>query len=375
MKVPVSINGRSIQASAGDTLVEAAMSSRILIPHDCCAGQCSTCRVRVVSGSVDDRGTGQGDTVLACQARVTGAATIQFDEIPAMSRRIGTVASITPVASDVVEVIVTLNSPFKYLPGQYVNLTFPGCPPRDYSPSARLDGSISETELAFQIRRYPGGAVSSALARSIGVGTRVRISGPFGSAFLRDAREQIVLVAGGTGWAPIWSIARAALDRGYANRMTILAGALTPDALYMRRSFEWLSENGFRGLIATSDTDAGGDIRPGRPTDYLPALNAQDDVYVAGAPGLVDAVVARATDAGSRCFSDPFLPGNQMRSLGDRVMDALRVRRPAAGVLSPLPAPVQDGTQPEVRGSQQQLQDGGFLAAARALLGRRAGGV
>lgn len=373
-KVGLSINGRLIQASTGDTLVDAAMGARILIPHDCCSGQCSTCRVRIVSGAVDDRGTEQGDTVLACQARVTETAAIQFDAVPAMSQRTGTVTSVVPVASDVVELIVTLNSPYHYLPGQYVSLTFPGCPPRDYSPSPRLDGGVSDTELAFQIRRYPGGVVSSAIGSTVVSGTRVRVAGPFGSAFFRDPREKIVLVAGGTGWAPVWSITRAAFDRGLADRLTILAGALTPDALYMRSSFEWLRGRGFDRIIASCDEGASGEIRAGRPTDFLPPLGAMDDVYVAGAPGFVDAVAARATEAGARCFSDPFLQGAHMRSLGDRVMDALRARGPAQGVLSPRPQATADGVQPPVRGTERP-QAPGLLTAARALLGRRTGGV
>ncbi len=373
-KVGVSINGRFIEASTGDTLVDAAMSARILIPHDCCSGQCSTCRVRVESGTIDDRGSRQGNTVLACQARVTGAAAITFDEIPAMSRRPGVVTSVTPVSSDVVEILVTLNSPFRYLPGQYVNLTFPGCPPRDYSPAPRLDGTTSETELAFQIRRYPGGAVSSAIGASIVPGSRVRVAGPFGSAFFREPRKNIHLIAGGTGWAPIWSIARSALNRGHSERMTILVGATSPSALYMRASFDWLAGQRFSRLIATCDEGAVGDLRAGRPTDFLPALSPDDDVYVAGAPGLVDAVASKAADAQARCFSDPFLPGIHMRSLADRVIDAVRVRGPVSGnVLSPIPHPIADGEQPQVRGVRAGAP--GLLATARALLGRRTGGI
>jgi len=75
------INGRRIKASPGDTLLDAGLANRIVIPHDCCTGQCSTCRVRVYDGDVDDEGTREGDTVLACQATVSGNAVIEFDEV------------------------------------------------------------------------------------------------------------------------------------------------------------------------------------------------------------------------------------------------------------------------------------------------------
>jgi 3-phenylpropionate/trans-cinnamate dioxygenase ferredoxin reductase subunit len=56
------------------------------------------------------------------------------------------------------------------------------------------------------------------------------------------------------------------------------------------------------------------------PTDYLPELRGDDTVYVAGPPGLVDAVKAKARAAQAPCYADPFLPGTQRLSLGDRLM-------------------------------------------------------
>src|SRR5687768_6786542 len=84
------INGRKIQASPGDTLLDAGLANRIVIPHDCCTGQCTTCRVRVYDGEVNDEGTRDGDMVLACQATVSGHAVIEFDEVPLAAKRSGT---------------------------------------------------------------------------------------------------------------------------------------------------------------------------------------------------------------------------------------------------------------------------------------------
>ena len=63
------------------------------------------------------------------------------------------------------------------------------------------------------------------------------------------------------------------------------------------------------------------------PTDYLPALGAADTIYVAGPPGLVEAVKTRARDAQAQCYADPFLPGSQKLSLADRLVQMWR--RPA----------------------------------------------
>jgi 3-phenylpropionate/trans-cinnamate dioxygenase ferredoxin reductase subunit len=49
-------------------------------------------------------------------------------------------------------------------------------------------------------------------------------------------------------------------------------------------------------------------VREGRPTDYLPRLTANDVVYAAGAPAMVEAVTRIAGRTGAQCFSDPFAP-------------------------------------------------------------------
>ena len=55
MSFDLVINGKTVKANHGETLVDAGLCGWVAIPHDCCSGQCETCRVTVVSGQVDDR--------------------------------------------------------------------------------------------------------------------------------------------------------------------------------------------------------------------------------------------------------------------------------------------------------------------------------
>jgi 3-phenylpropionate/trans-cinnamate dioxygenase ferredoxin reductase component len=337
------INGHSVKANIGESLVDAGLGGWVAIPHDCCSGQCESCRVTVVSGAVDDNGTAEGRTVLACQATVAGNAEIMFDEVPETVKRSGTLTEITPVAHDVVEIAVTLAAPLVYRPGQYVRVKFSGFPARDLSPTVRFDATTGKNELIFHIRRYPGGLVSAQIGATIRPGHRVQVHGPFGHAFLREGDGPIVLVGGGTGWAPIWSLAAAARREQRHRDLIVIAGAREADGLYMRRSLDWLIDDGVRDVIATSEIDASDPILPGRPTYYLPSLGLDDTVYVAGPPGLVDGVKRKARAARARCYADPFLPGAQKMSFVDRVMQMLRGRgTPAPDILSPRPvaAPV-----------------------------------
>jgi ferredoxin len=163
----LAINGKIVKAGYGETLVDAGLSGWVAIPHDCNSGQCETCRVTVVSGRVDDRGTADKGTVLACQAKVIGNAAISFDHVPDVAKRSGQVTSITPLTSDIVEVIVALSSPIEMHPGQYLSVKFSGFPARDLSPTVRFDGASRPAELVFHIRRYPGGLVSTQIGATI----------------------------------------------------------------------------------------------------------------------------------------------------------------------------------------------------------------
>jgi hypothetical protein len=81
-------------------------------------------------------------------------------------------------------------------------------------------------------------------------------------------------------------------------------------------------------VMGTVEVGSGLGFLSGRPTHYLPSLGPEDTVYVAGPPGLVDAVKHKARSAAARCYADPFLPSVEKLSLIDRVMQMLRRPEP-----------------------------------------------
>jgi 3-phenylpropionate/trans-cinnamate dioxygenase ferredoxin reductase subunit len=342
------INGKTVKASRGETLIDAGLSGWVAIPHDCCSGQCETCRVSVMSGRVDDRGTADKGTVLACQAKVIGNAEISFESVAEVAKRSGVVTGIATLTSDIVEVIVTLASPIEFRPGQYLGVKFSGFPARDLSPTVRFDGTAGPGELVFHIRRYPGGLVSTQVGSTIRPGHRVQVRGPFGSAYLRDGDGPLVLIGGGTGWAPIWSVASAARREQRHRDLVVIAGSRDAEGLYMRRSLDWLIDDGVREVITTAEIGATDPVRRGRPTHYLPSLGPEDTVYVAGPPPLVDAIKTKSRAAAARCYADPFLPNAKPLSLIDRVMGMLR--RPAATTIEAPRSPTAMATVASARG-------------------------
>ncbi|OYU49532.1 MAG: ferredoxin [Rhizobiales bacterium PAR1] len=316
----LTINGKTINAPVGATLVDAALQGGVVLPQDCCTGQCGTCRVDVISGAVDAAGTAERNSVLACQARLQGDAEIHFDPVPLVMKTGGIVTSVRDLAGEIVEVVVEVTKPVPYLPGQYVKVEFAGFPARDYSPTLTLDGLREINQLIFHIRRIDDGIVSAALGSGIVPGSKVKVRGPFGHAFLRQGEGRIVLISTGTGFAPSWSIAVAArLGQPY-RPLVMIASARDPRNLYMRPALDWLTKQGVNDIVLTaSGANPLPPARHGRATDFLPTLSPADTVFACGSPEMIEEVKRRALTAGAAFYANPFLPSSGELPLGMKI--------------------------------------------------------
>ncbi len=149
------------------------------------------------------------------------------------------------------------------------------------------------------------------LGKRIRPGHRVKLTGPYGSAHFRpNLDSRLILVATNTGFAPIWSIAVAALRENPERRMMIIAGGRTIESLYMGPALARLA--GFPNVlvvpVCSTPQTLTDTVKLGRPTDYLPHLLPTDVLYACGAPGMVDAIKSIAARIGAVCYADPFLP-------------------------------------------------------------------
>jgi NAD(P)H-flavin reductase/ferredoxin len=308
----VTLNGETFFANCGDLLLDGAMMSGIDLPHDCRSGACGTCRVRLVEGKVFGGTDQSSDMIYACQARVVSDIEIVTEPVPdpvAVSAR---VAKLTPLAPDVIGVDLELpKKPLHYLAGQYCKVQFRGFPARRYSPTYPLEGGPAPRLLHFHIRKLPNGIVSSALGDGIRVGHRVALTGPFGGAFFRPNHTgRTVLVASGTGFAPTWSIAVAAITERPQRQLIFIVAARKLRSFYMHRALCRLAlfPNVIIIPVASEMQSFSQAIRSGRPTDYLPALLPDDVVYASGAPAMTESVARIANEAGARCYTDAFVP-------------------------------------------------------------------
>lgn len=305
--------GQAFSCAEGDVLLRAAQRAGIAFPYECNVGSCGNCKFELVEGEVAMAWTqapGWSNTdrqrkrFLGCQARPLGDCTIKLrphEKYAPRHRpeRFGAVlAARRAITHDIVEFSFALDAPQRFEPGQYALLQLPGVEgPRAYSMSSVAgDGKVWE----FQVRRVAGGVGSNALFDQVQPGQRLQIDGPYGMAWLRrDAPRDLLLLAGGSGLAPMVSIARGASEEpGLAQRQVhFLYGARTPADIcgedMLRQLPGWGSRIHYEAVVSSPAGHGWGGA-----TGYLHDFArerfgerlAQMEIYFAGPPAMAQAM-------------------------------------------------------------------------------------
>ena len=307
----IGLNGRVFHARTGELLLDAALAGGVDMPHDCRAGRCGSCLTRVRSGQVLGGETRVAGFVHACQAMVFSDLDLEVEPLPPVRRLGGHVLHLSEIARDIVEVVIQPSGPLDALPGQYARFRFRGYPPRPFSPTAALGRIGSDGHVRLFVKRARDGRVTPHLGRAIKAGHGVQIEGPFGHAFPRPGHGgRLLLVGSGTGFAPVWAVAAAALRENPERALVLAAASRRIDAFYMAPALGLASRYPNVAIVAAiaelSSPWEG--FLPGGPLSHLPPLAPGDSVYAAGAPALVEAAGNAAVAAGAAFYANPFEP-------------------------------------------------------------------
>jgi ferredoxin-NAD(P)+ reductase (naphthalene dioxygenase ferredoxin-specific) len=323
-------------------ILEAALEAGFPFPHGCSSGECGGCKCALLDGEVDlDRYSPDALTaqerarglILACRARPLGDVRIRCLTEAAMPVvRIRTrVSCVDRVAHDVVLLRLSLpgGTPFAFRPGQFARLRFAGLPVRSYS----MANGPGQDHLTFHVRVLPEGRVSQRVATALEPGDPVEVQGPFGEAYWRGpADAPLLLLAGGTGLAPILSVLSAALRDGQSpERIHVYHGVRTEADLYVG---DWLQqharEHGFRFVPVFSQSADPRSRQAHLHEAVAEDFDALDDarIYVCGPPPMVDAVRELAMNRGAaadRIHTDPFFAAEpEKKSLWKRLAGSMQ---------------------------------------------------
>ena len=316
--VSITPSGKTVNVDDETHILEAALAQGVVLPYGCKNGACGSCKARIVSGdiiqdphqpsalSADEARRGYA---LLCCARAASDLTVEarvvaaVGEIP-IRKMPCRVSSIDRVAPDVVVIRLQLpaNERLQYLAGQYVDLLLRDGTRRSYSMAA-APGTADGLEL--HVRHLPGGKFTDAAfgvsEPPLKVRDILRLEGPLGTFFLReDSDRPIVMIASGTGFAPIKAILERVRDlvesKSFARPITLYWGGRRPQDLYMHElCLRWESGiPGFRYLPVISDalaqdgwTGRTGFVHRAAMADFPDMSGCQ--VYACGAPVVVDA--------------------------------------------------------------------------------------
>lgn len=305
----VRIGEETFAARSGQVVLDAALLGGVDMPHDCRAGRCGACVARVKQGITLGGEARQLGAIHTCQARVFSDLALEVEALPPVVRVKGRVAAVAELAGDIVELVVALEQRFDMYPGQFCKLTFKGYPARPFSPTASLASLDDDGLLRFHIKRLRNGQVTQLIGPTIKERHTVVVEGPFGHAFLRPGLSQrLVLVGSGTGFAPVWMLAAAALRENPQRSIVMIAASRKIAGFYMAPALELVSGRPNVQIVATIEELVRDHrlVSAGSAVDHLPELQASDIVYACGAPKLVDYVCDVATAAGAQFYADAF---------------------------------------------------------------------
>jgi CDP-4-dehydro-6-deoxyglucose reductase len=309
-KVTVQPSGQSFDVEESESVLTAALRQGVMLPYGCKNGACGSCKGKIVSGSVDyghyharvltedERAHGKA---LFCQARPLGELVIECRTIGAakdLAVRLlpCRVQKLDKVADDVIiaQLKLPANERLQFLAGQYIDFLLKGGERRSFSMA---NPPHADELIELHIRHVPGGSFTDHVFGKMKERDILRLEGPLGSFFLReDSAKPIVLVASGTGFAPIKSIIESAFHRKVERPMVLYWGGRRPKDLYLNAlAQKWALEHPQFRYVPVASEARPEDAWPGRSgfvhravMQDLPDLSGYQ-VYACGVPAMIDA--------------------------------------------------------------------------------------
>ncbi len=337
-RVTLEPGGHTFEVGPGETILEAGLRHGLAMPYGCRNGACGSCRARVLRGAVaypDGPPPGLSEAeaaegyALPCQAVPEGDVVLELPQVGAapdipVRQMPVRVARMERVAPDVMRLWLKppMTERLRFLPGQYLDVLLRDGRRRGFSiANPPHDDALIE----LHVRHHPGGAFTEHVFTTMRPKDLLRIEAPLGGFHLREAGERpILMVAGGTGFAPIKAMVEHALHVGLARPITVYWGARDRAGLYLHElAAGWARAHPERiryvPVLSEPRPEDAWDGRTGLVHEAVLADHPdlpRFDVYMAGPPGMIraarEAFLARGLPEG-QLFYDSFEPAADPR--------------------------------------------------------------
>lgn len=330
-QVTISPSGRQFDCEADETVLAAALRAKLILPYGCKNGACGSCKGVITSGTVQhgahqqkalsDEEESQGSALFCC-ARPQSDLTIVAREMLAdddypIKKMPARIAKLEKLADDVMLIELQLPAVEKlnYRAGQYIEFMLKDGKRRSYSLA---NAPHLEQPLTLHVRHMAGGLFTDQVFNTLKERDIVRFEGPYGSFFLReDSDKPMILLASGTGFAPIKALVEQIIALGSQRPMHLYWGGRRPQDLYMQALCEeWQRELPQLKYIPVISDDLPEDEWLGRTGFVHQAVMADHSdlsgfqVYTCGAPIVVESArrdfVAQCGLPAEEFFADSF---------------------------------------------------------------------
>jgi CDP-4-dehydro-6-deoxyglucose reductase, E3 len=247
--ITVEPSNRSFQVNADETILSAGIRQGVAMPYGCKDGACGSCKCLKLSGTVK-HGTHQSKAlsdideangyVLTCCAVPQSDVVLESKQVTAadafpIKKMPSRVTTMERLSGDVMRITLQLPAaePFQYHAGQYIEFLL-----RDGARRAYSMGNAAHTtqgkSIELHIRHMPGGKFTDTVFSTMKEKDIVRIEGPYGSFYLReDSDKPMILLASGTGFAPIKALIEQMEKIGSIRPATLYWGGRRPSDMYL----------------------------------------------------------------------------------------------------------------------------------------------
>jgi CDP-4-dehydro-6-deoxyglucose reductase len=249
--VLVQPSGRAFSVDASETLLAGGIRHGVGLPYGCKDGACGSCKCKKISGTVvhgshHEKALSAAEEaagmVLTCCATATSDLVLESRQVSLegalpVRKMPARISSMQRKSPDVIQLQLQLpaSESFQYRAGQYIDVLLRDGARRSYSMA---NAPHTGPSLDLHIRHMPGGRFTDLVFGSMKERDIVRIEGPMGSFFLReDSNKPLVLLASGTGFAPIKALIEHMQERQITRPATLFWGGRRPHDLYMD---EWV---------------------------------------------------------------------------------------------------------------------------------------
>ena len=247
MSFKIQIEGSDVAFDCASTenVLDAAMRQGIEMPYSCRKGVCGNCKGRVLHGDLvpgtqggsHEAGIQQPDEHLFCRAQPASDLSIapkNWHRVDPTARKTvqAKVFKKIQVAPDVTQLQLRFPAGVrvKFKAGQYLQLLLPDGQRRSYSMA---NAPHESDAVQLHIRNLPQGYFSDAMLKNLQVGEQLKLELPHGDFWLReDSDRPMLMVAGGTGFAPIKSIVDHIVRQKLPRTIHLYWGARTQEGIY-----------------------------------------------------------------------------------------------------------------------------------------------